>query len=63
MLIIGKDCDGVYSPIMDYSMALLILAMAKKLKWKRAHVDTKTAFLNGLVNLETFIKNVHNHLK
>eukprot|EP00171_Calliarthron_tuberculosum_P023436 IDg23436t1 len=47
-----KIADGVYAPVVDYSIVLLTLAISKHLSWKAAHLDVKTAFLNGDIDRE-----------
>ena len=64
--VIGKDVEGVYAPVVDYSIALLTLAIAKQLNWKTSHLDVKTAFLNGDIDRETYVSHPYNlpsHLK
>jgi len=56
----GTDCDNVYAPVVDYALVLLTLAIAFHMKWAQAHVDVKSAFLNGDIDTEVFVSHPYN---
>ena len=64
--VVGQDVIGIYAPVVDYSIVLLTLAVCVQLDWHTAHVDVKSAFLNGEIDQETIVShpfNVPSHLK
>lgn len=58
--VIGKDCDVLYAPVVDYSIALLTIAIAKQRNWKTAHLDVTAAFLNGNIDREAYVSHPYN---
>ncbi len=58
--IVGQDVDQVYAPVVDYSIVLLLLAIGKQYNWCEAHVDVKSAFLNGEVDAEVYVTHPYN---
>lgn len=56
----GRDVDDVYSPVVDYSIVLLTLAVSNQLGWFTRHVDVKSAFLNGNIDREVFVSHPYN---
>lgn len=43
----GEDYDSVYAPMVDFSVALIVLALSNVHNWYAKHVEITTAFLNG----------------
>ena len=58
--VLGKDCDTVYGPVVDYSATLFLLAVAVQFGWFKRHVDVKSALLNSYIDRETFVHHPYN---
>lgn len=62
----GRDYGEVYAPVINYPVIMLMLAVVLERNWVAAHVDVKTAFLNGDIDYEVFVShpfNLPSHLK
>jgi len=58
--VMGRDVDDVSAPVADYAIVLLTLAIGLQMKWEQAHVDVKSAFLNGDIDNEIFVSHPYN---
>lgn len=52
----GIDYKETFSPVVRHSTLRLLFALSVKLSLKICHLDLKTAFLNGELNEEVFMK-------
>jgi hypothetical protein len=52
----GIDYEETFSPVARYTSIRTIIALAAKMKWKLHQMDMKTAFLNGVIEEEVYIK-------
>ena len=52
----GVDYDGVFSPVARYSSIRRVLAIANELNYEIHQMDVKTAFLNGDLDTDIFMK-------
>jgi hypothetical protein len=50
------DYKEIYSPVANFSTVLVTLVLAVDWKYKIHHFDVKTAFLNGSLDEEIFVK-------
>lgn len=58
--VMGRDCEDVYAPVVDYSMVLLTLAISLQMNWVQDHVDVKSAFLNGDIDRDIYVSHPYN---
>lgn len=56
----GQDFEGVYSPVIDFTLVLILLAATVQFKWIMQQVDVKAAFLNGNIDRETYVSHPGN---
>lgn len=59
----GVDFDEVFAPVTRIETIRLLLALAAKENWEVHHLDVKTAFLNGEINEEVFVKQPEGYVK
>ena len=52
----GIDYEETFFPVARYTSIRTIIALAAKMKWKLYQMDVKTAFLNGVIEEEVYIK-------
>ncbi|GJP70772.1 hypothetical protein CLOP_g1677 [Closterium sp. NIES-67] len=52
----GKDYDEVFAPVGKGTTLRVLLAIAALLGWKIRHMDIVTAFLNGIIMEEVYMK-------
>lgn len=52
----GIDYDEVYAPVARMESVRMMLAVAAQAKWKVHHMDVKSAFLNGELADEVYVK-------
>jgi hypothetical protein len=52
----GIDYEETFAPVAKYTSIITIIALATKMKWKLHRMDVKTAFLNGVIEEEVYIK-------
>ena len=50
------DYDETFAPVARYTSIRLIIAIASTMGWKLHQMDVKTAFLNGIIEEEVYIK-------
>jgi hypothetical protein len=50
------DYDEIFSPVARYTSIRVIISLASVFDWKLHQMDVKTAFLNGEVEQEVYIK-------
>ena len=56
----GVDYDSVYTPVVDFTMVLIILCIIVHYGWAKFQVDIKAAFLNGDIDIETYVGHPNN---
>lgn len=56
----GRDYDNVYTPVVGFNLFRLMMILSIKFGWKTRHVDIKTAFLNGDIDREIYVKHPTN---
>lgn len=59
----GVDFDEVFAPVTRIETIRLLLALAAKGNWEVHHLDVKTAFLNGEIKEEVFVKQPEGFVK
>lgn len=59
----GVDFDEVFAPVTRIEMIRFLLALAAKGNWEVHHLDVKTAFLNGELEEEVFVKQPEGFIK
>jgi hypothetical protein len=52
----GIDYDEVFAPVARLEAVRLLLALATQEGWQVHHMDVKTAFLNGDLQEEVYVK-------
>jgi hypothetical protein len=52
----GIDYDEIFAPVARYTSMRIIISLASVFAWKLHQMDFKTAFLNGEVEQEVYIK-------
>ena len=52
----GIDYDQIFAPISRYTSIKIIISLASVFNWKLHQMDVKTAFINGEVEKEVYIK-------
>jgi hypothetical protein len=52
----GIDYEKTFAPVARYTSIRNIIALAAKMKWKLHQMDVKTAFLNGVIEVEVYIE-------
>jgi hypothetical protein len=52
----GIEYEETFAPVARYTSMRTIIALAAKMKWKLHQMDVKTAFLNGVIEEEVYIK-------
>ena len=52
----GVNFDETFSPVVPYDALLVALGMALSKDWHIHHADIATAFLNGIIDGEVFVK-------
>jgi hypothetical protein len=52
----GIEYEETFTPVARYTSMRTIIALAAKMKWKLHQMDVKTAFLNGVIEEEVYIK-------
>ena len=52
----GIDYEETFSPVASYTSIRTIMALAFTMKWDLHQMDVKTAFLNGVIEEEVYIK-------
>lgn len=53
---VGIDYEEAFAPAARYTSVRTIIAIAASKEWKIHQMDVKTAFLNGVINEEVYIK-------
>lgn len=51
----GEDFDTVFSPVVDFTLVLIILTVVVQYNWFTQQIDVKAAFLNGTIDRETYV--------
>lgn len=59
----GVDYDEVFAPVTRIETIRLLLAIAAKGQWKVHHMDVKTAFLNGEIKEEVYVRQPEGFVK
>lgn len=54
------DYDEVHTPVIDFSLVRLCLALALTYNWKNRHVDVKSAFLNSVLDQDVYVTHPEN---
>ena len=52
----GIDCEETFTPVARYSSIQTIISLAAEMGWRVHQMDVKTAFVNGVIEEEVFIK-------
>jgi hypothetical protein len=52
----GVDYDETFAPVARYTSIQSIIAIATEMGWRIHQMDVKTAFLNGFIEEEVYIK-------
>ena len=52
----GIDYEEIFAPVARYTSIRSIPALVVVMKWKIHQIDLKTAFLNGVVEEEVYVK-------
>ena len=52
----GINYEDTFARVARYTSIRSILALAIVMKWKTHQIDVKTAFLNGVVKEEVYVK-------
>jgi hypothetical protein len=52
----GIDYEETSTPLARYTSIRTIITLLAKMKWKLHQMDVKTAFLNGVIKDEVYIK-------
>lgn len=52
----GSDYDQVFAPVAKLTTLRILLSLANKNGWLVVHIDAKTAFLNGILKENIFMK-------
>jgi hypothetical protein len=52
----GIDYEETFAPVAGYTSIRTIIALATKMKWKLLQMDVKTAFSNGVIEKDVYIK-------
>ena len=52
----GIDYEETFAPVARYSTIRTIISLAAKMGWRVHQMDVKTAFLNGVIEEEVYIK-------
>jgi hypothetical protein len=52
----GVDYDDTFAPVARYTSIKAVISIAAEMGWKIHQMDVKTAFLNGLIEEEVYIK-------
>ncbi|KAL8116743.1 hypothetical protein AgCh_023048 [Apium graveolens] len=59
----GVDFDEVFAPVTRIETIRLLLALTAKGNWEVHHLDVKTAFLNGEIKEEVYVKQPEGFIK
>jgi hypothetical protein len=59
----GIDFDEVFAPVARMESVRLVMALAVQEAWKLHHMDVKTAFLNGELEEEVYVKQPPGYIK
>lgn len=59
----GVDLDEVYAPVTRIEIIRLLLALSAKENWQVRHLDVKTAFLNGDIKEEVYVRQPEGFVK
>ena len=52
----GEDYDQIFSPVISFDSIRAIICLAAKHNWSIHQMDVKTAFLNGDLNEDVYVK-------
>ena len=52
----GIDYEETFAPVAWYTSVRTIMELAPMVKWDLHHMDVKKAFLNGVIEEETYIE-------
>lgn len=52
----GIDYDETYSPVINFSVIRLLLALSTEYQWHTRHIDVKNAYLYGNLHEEVYMK-------
>ncbi|GAU33426.1 hypothetical protein TSUD_380620 [Trifolium subterraneum] len=55
----GLDYDEVFSPVARHETIRLVIALACSRRWSMFHLDVKSAFLNGPLEEDVYVKQPH----
>ena len=55
----GVDYFETHAPVVDFATVRFFLRLAVIMSWKRAQIDVKTAFLNGDLEEEIYVRSPH----
>lgn len=59
----GVDYDEVFGPVTRLETVRLLLALAAKHDWEVHHLDVKSAFLNGILLEEVYVRQPKGFIK
>ena len=52
----GVDFSNTFAPVARHDTIRLLVALAAKMGWKIHHLDVKSAFLNGVLEEDTYVE-------
>ena len=52
----GIDFDEVFAPVVRFESIRILIAIAAQEGWTLNHLDVKSAFLNGEIEEELYVK-------
>jgi Reverse transcriptase (RNA-dependent DNA polymerase) len=52
----GVNCTGTYAPVIEWTIVRLFLYLSCVFSWEKVQVDVTTAFLNGELDEEVYVR-------
>jgi Reverse transcriptase (RNA-dependent DNA polymerase) len=59
----GIDYDEVFAPVTRMETIRLLISVAAQSEWSIYHMDVKSAFLNGVLEEEVYVKQPLGYMK